>query len=102
MQREGMGRNITMARTSLWNDAAVVGQMNQGLVDTMIHASANGYDLDRPFITSIVQTRDLIGELITMSITSQGQATGLQALADQKVREVDALLQRDGELGTAR
>jgi len=102
MQREGMLRNITMVRTSLWTDTSITSLMNPGLVDTMIHASANGYDLDRPFITSIVRARDLIGELITESINTRGTSPGLQALADQKVREVNDLLRADGEFGSAR
>jgi len=102
MQREGMLRNITMVRSSLWTDTSITSRMNQGLVDTMIHASANGYDLDRPFITSIVRARDLIGELITESINTRGTSPGLQALADQKVREVNDLLRADGEFGSAR
>lgn len=102
MQREGMLRNITMARTSVWNDPSIVAQVHPGLVETMIHASQYGYDLDRPFITSVVRAREYIGELITMSVTTNGTAPGLQALADQRVRDVDALLQADGELGTAR
>jgi len=102
MQREGMLRNITMVRSSLWTDTSITSQMNQGLVDTMIHASANGYDLDRPFITSIVRARDLIGELITESINTRGTSATLQSLADQKVREVNDLLRADGEFGSAR
>jgi len=102
LAQEGMRRNITMARTSMWNDPAIVGKMNPGLVDTMIHASANGYDLDRPFITSVVRARDLIGELITESINTRGASPRLQALADQKVAEVNDLLKADGEFGTAR
>jgi len=102
MAREGMARNITMARTSVWNDPAIVGAMNPGLVDTMKHASANGYDLDRPFITSIVRARDLIGEIITESINTRGTSTRLQELANQKAQEVDALLRADGDFGTAR
>ena len=102
MAQKGMVANITMARTSMWNDPAITSKLNPGLVDTMIHASQNGYPLDRPFITSVVRARDLIGEIITESINTRGTSTRLEALAKQKANEVNELLKADGEYGTAR
>jgi multiple sugar transport system substrate-binding protein len=100
MARRGMEANITMARTSMWNDPAITSRVNPGLVETMVHASRNGYPLDRPFITSVVQARDLIGEIITESINTRGTSTRLQALATEKVNQVNNLLRADGEYGT--
>jgi len=68
----------------------------------MIHASQNGFPLDRPFITSVVRARDFIGEMITESINTRGASPRLQALATQKVADVNELLRADGEYGTAR
>jgi multiple sugar transport system substrate-binding protein len=102
MAIKGMLANITMARNSMWSDPSITSRVNPGLVDTMVHASKNGYPLDRPFITSVVQARDLIGELITESINTRGASTRLEALAWQKVTEVNDLLKADGEYGTAR
>ena len=100
MAQKGMLANITMARTSMWNDPAITSKVNPGLVDTMIHASQNGYPLDRPFITSVVQARDLIGEIITESINTKGTSAKLEALAKEKVNQVNALLKADGEYET--
>ena len=102
MAIKGMQANITMARTSLWNDASITSQVNPGLVDTMVNASKTGYPLDRPFITSVVRARDYIGELITESITTKGTSTKLDAMAKEKVNQVNDLLKADGEYGTAR
>ena len=102
MARKGMLANITMARTSMWKDPTITSQVNPGLVDTMIHASANGYPLDRPFITSVVRARDFIGELITESINTRGASPRLDAMAKQKANDVNDLLKADGEYGTAR
>jgi multiple sugar transport system substrate-binding protein len=102
MAQKGMLANITMARTSMWNDPAITSKVNPGLVETMIHASQNGYALDRPFMTSVVQARDLIGELITESINTKGTSAQLQQLATQKAAQVNDLLKADGEFGTAR
>ena len=102
MAQKGMLANITMARNSMWSDPAITSRVNPGLVETMIHASKNGYPLDRPFITSVVQARDLIGELITESINTRGTSARLETLARQKVAEVNDLLRADGEYGTAR
>jgi multiple sugar transport system substrate-binding protein len=76
--------------------------MDPGLLETRDHASKNGYDLDRPFITSVVRSRDYIGELITESINTRGTSTRLEALAKEKVNQVTDLLKADGEFGTAR
>ena len=97
---KGMASNITMARSSVWSDPQITSSMNQGLVDTMIHASQNGYPYDRPFMTSVVQARDLIGEIITESISTKGTSTRLQALATEKVNAVNELLKADGEYST--
>jgi multiple sugar transport system substrate-binding protein len=102
MAKNGMLANITMARNSMWNDASITSQVNPGLVETMVHASKNGYPLDRPFITSVVQARDLIGEIITESINTRGTSARLQTLATQKAAQVNDLLRADGEYGTAR
>jgi len=102
MARRGMLANITMARTSMWNDPSITAQINPGLVETMIHASKNGFPYDRPFMTSIVQAREIIGEVISESINTRGTSPRLQALTTQKAAEVDNLLRADGEYGTAR
>jgi len=102
MAQRGMLANITMARTSVWNDPAITSQVNPSLVDTMIHASRNGYPYDRPFMTSVVRARELIGEVISESINTRGTSPRLAALARQKAAEVNELLRADGEYGTAR
>lgn len=99
MALKGMAANITMARTSAWNDPSVAATVNPGLVETMRHASQNGYPYDRPFMTSVVKARDLIGEVIIESINSKGASTQLQALATRKAAEVNDLLKADGEYG---
>jgi len=96
---KGMGDAITMARSSVWNDPQITSSMNPGLVETMVHASKNGYPFDRPFMTSVVQARDLIGELITESIATKGTSARLPALAKEKADAVNDLLKADGEYG---
>jgi len=99
MAKKGMLANITMARSSVWNDPSISAQVNPGLVETMKHASQNGYPYDRPFITSVVRARELIGEVISESINTRGTSPRLQALANQKAAEVNDLLRADGEYG---
>ncbi|MCL2442602.1 MAG: sugar ABC transporter substrate-binding protein [Treponema sp.] len=102
MAKRGMLANITMARTSMWNDPSITSQVNPGLVETMIHASQNGYPYDRPFMTSVVKARELIGEVISESINTRGTSPRLQSLATRKAAEVDELLKDDGEYGITR
>jgi len=96
---KGMGKAITMARNSVWSDTSITSQMNQGLVDTKVQAAKYGIPYDRPYMTSVVQARDLIGELITESIATKGTSAKLPDLAKQKVQQVNDLLKKDGEYG---
>lgn len=96
---EGMLSNITMARDSAWADAEVRKIMNPGLVETQAHAAKNGYPYDRPFMSSVGQARDLIGEVIIESINTKGTSAKLALLAQEKVKAVDELLKTDGEYG---
>ena len=86
-----------MARTSVWNDPQVKAKVHPGLIETMQHASAKGFPLDRPWMTSVVKARDLIGEVIIESINTKGESPRLQALATQKAGQVNDLLKEDGE-----
>lgn len=99
LAKQGMLTNITMARDSAWADAEVRKIMNPGLVETQAHAAKNGFPYDRPFMSSVGQARDLIGEVIIESINTKGTSTKLAALAQEKVKAVDELLKTDGEYG---
>ncbi|HAF86543.1 MAG TPA: sugar ABC transporter substrate-binding protein [Sphaerochaeta sp.] len=99
LAKEGMLSNITMARNSAWADKDVRAVMNPGLVETQAHAAKNGYPFDRPFMSSVGQARDLIGEVIIESINTKGTSSKLPALAAEKARAVDELLKADGEYG---
>lgn len=95
----GMLANITMARSSVWADKAVVSKINPGLVETRVFAARNGYPLDRPYMSAVGEARDLIGELIIESINSRGASPTLEKLAEQNVGKVNELLQDTGEYG---
>jgi len=95
----GMLASITMARTSVWSDKAIVSKINPGLVETRAFAARNGYPLDRPYMSAVGEARDLIGELIIESINSRGASTTLEKLAEQNVAKVNELLQDTGEYG---
>lgn len=99
LAKQGMLSNITMARNSAWADTEVRAVMNPGLVETQAHAAKNGYPFDRPFMSSVGQARDLIGEVIIESINTKGTSAKLPALATEKAKAVDELLKTDGEYG---
>jgi len=100
--KSAMLDNIPMARTSVWNDTSITANINPEIVETMIHASQNGYPYALPLMTSIVQARELIGDVISESINTSGTSPRLQNLATQKAAEVNELLKADGEYGLAR
>jgi multiple sugar transport system substrate-binding protein len=96
---KGMLTNITMARSSVWEDKAVLAKVNPGLVETRTFAARNGSPLDRPFMSAVGQARDLIGEVIIESINTNGASPKLEAMARDRVEKVNELLQDTGEYG---
>jgi len=102
LAEKAMLTNIPMARLSVWNDPSVTTHINPGIVDTMIHASQFGYPYPMPLMTSIVQGRNLIGDVISESINTRGTSPRLAPLAAQRVIQLNDLLKADGEYGTAR
>jgi len=96
---KAMLSNITMARTSVWEDKAVLAKVNPGLVETRAFAARNGYPLDRPYMSAVGEARDLIGELIIESINTRGTSPNLEKMAKERVAKVNELLQDTGEYG---
>lgn len=96
---KGMLSNITMARTSVWEDKAVLSKVNPGLVETRAYAAKNGNPLDRPYMSAVGEARDLIGELIIESINTRGASASLEKMAKEKVTKVNEILQDTGEFG---
>ena len=96
---KGMLANITMARSSVWEDPAVLAKINPGLVETRAFAAVNGYPSDRPYMSAVGEARDLIGELIIESINTKGTSTKLESMAKDKVDKVNEILQDTGEFG---
>lgn len=99
MAIKGMMGNITMARSSVWDDQVVRSKMNPGLIETRAFAAKNGTPVDRPYMSAVGEARDLIGELIIESINTKGTSTKLDQLAKEKVNRVNELLQDSGESG---
>ena len=96
---QAMTANITMARSSVWEDKAVLAKINPGLVETRAFAAKNGTPFDRPYMSAVGEARDLIGELIIESISTKGESTKLEALAKDRAKKVNELLQDTGEYG---
>ena len=95
----GLQANITMARSSVWEDKAILAKVNPGLVETRAFAAKNGYPLDRPYMSAVGEARDLIGELVIESINTKGKSANLEAMAKDKVEKVNEILQDTGEYG---
>jgi multiple sugar transport system substrate-binding protein len=99
LAKRGMQANITMARSSVWEDKEILAKINPGLIETRTYAAQHGTPLDRPYMSAVGEARDLIGELVTESINSKGASANLEKLAKEKARQVDELLQDTGEYG---
>ena len=95
----GMLANITMARSSVWEDKAILAKINPGLVETRAYAAKNGNPLDRPYMSAVGEARDLIGELIIESINTKGASANLEKMAKDKVAKVNEILEDTGEYG---
>ena len=96
---KGMLANITMARSSVWEDKVVLAKVNPGLVETRAFAAKNGNPFDRPVMSAVGQARDLIGEVIIESIDSKGASPKLAAMAKDRAGKVNELLRDAGEYG---
>jgi len=96
---KGMLTDITMARSSVWEDRAVLAKVNPGLVETRAYAAKYGNPLDRPFMSAVGEARDLIGEVIIESINTNGASPRLEAMAKDRVEKVNRLLRESGEYG---
>ncbi len=96
---KGMASNITMARSSVWEDKAILAKTNPGLVETRAYAAKHGNPLDRPYMSAVGEARDLIGELVIESINTKGTSTNLDKMAKDKVAQVNEMLQDTGEYG---
>lgn len=96
---KAMAANITMARSSVWDDKAVVSKIEPGLVETRAIAAKSGTPTDRPFMSAVGEARDLIGEILIESINTKGASTQLDAMAKDRAEKVNALLRDTGEYG---
>ena len=99
MAIKGMMGNITMARSSVWEDQIVRSKMNPGLIATRAFAAKHGTPVDRPYMSAVGEARDLIGEVIIESINTKGTSAKLDQMAKEKVTKVNELLQDSGEFG---
>jgi multiple sugar transport system substrate-binding protein len=95
----GMQANITMARSSVWEDKKVIAATNPGLVETRAYAAANGNPLDRPYMSAVGEARDRIGELVIESINTKGESPNLAAAAKDRAAKVNELLKDADEYG---
>lgn len=96
---KGLLANITMARTSVWEDPAVVAKVVPGLVETRAFVAKNGNPSDRPFMSAVGEARDLIGEIIIESINTKGASPQIDEMAKERVAKVNTLLRDTGEYG---
>jgi multiple sugar transport system substrate-binding protein len=99
MAVKAMMGNITMARSSVWDDQVVRSKINPGLISTRAFAAKNGTPFDRPYMSAVGEARDLIGELIIESINSKGTSANLDKMAKEKAERVNELLKDTGEYG---
>ncbi len=99
MQKRGMLANIPMVRNSAWADSEVRAKMNPEIIATQAFAAKNGSPYDRPYMSAVGEARDRIGEVIIESINTSGTSSKLEAMAKDKVKDVNELLEDTGEYG---
>ena len=59
----------------------------------------NGFPYDRPYMSAVGEARDRIGELVIESINTAGASENLEKMAQEKVKNVNELLEDSGEFG---
>ncbi len=88
----------TMARSSVWNDAEVLPKIHPDLNNSFKMTGPIGTPYDRPLMTSVVEARDAIGDIIVRSITTGGTGD-IEAAAKAATVKVNDLLTKAGEFG---
>lgn len=86
----------TMSRASVWSDAEVLAKIQPDLALSAKKTGPTATPYDRPLMTSVVEARDYIGDVIVKSIESGGTAD-IESLAKAAVVKVNELLERAGE-----
>ena len=87
----------TMSRSSVWSDAEVLAKINPDLSLTAKKTGPIATPYDRPLMTSVVEARDAIGDVIVKSIETGGTGD-IEALAKIATKKVNELLANAGEL----
>ncbi len=87
----------TMSRNSVWNDSEVLAKIHPDMAQTMKKTGPIATPYDRPLMTSVVEARDAIGEVIVKSIETGG-TVDIESLAKAATKKVNDLLDKAGEL----
>ncbi|HEX3045794.1 MAG TPA: sugar ABC transporter substrate-binding protein, partial [Bacillota bacterium] len=87
----------TMSRNSVWSDSEVLAKIHPDMALTMKKTGPIATPYDRPLMTSVVEARDAIGEVIVKSIETGGTAD-IETLAKAATKKVNDLLAKAGEL----
>lgn len=87
----------TMSRNSVWSDSEVLAKIHPDMALTAKKTGPIATPYDRPLMTSVVEARDAIGEVIVKSIDTGGSAD-IETLAKAATKKVNDLLAKAGEL----
>jgi len=89
---------VTMSRASVWSDPEVLAKIQPDLAFTAKKTGQIGTPTDRPLMTSVVEARDIIGDVIVKSIETGGTSSEIDSMAKAATKKVNDLLEKAGEL----
>jgi multiple sugar transport system substrate-binding protein len=89
---------VTVKRTSVLTDPDVLTKLPTGYGDVALAAGKTGKPYSSPMITSSQEARDEIGNVLTKSIETGGDAS-IDALAKACTQKINALMAKSGEGG---
>jgi len=88
----------TMSRTSVWSDSEVLAKIQPDLALSAKKSGPTAFPTDRPLMTSVVEARDIIGDVIVKAIETGGTGD-IESMAKAAAKKVNDLLEKAGELG---
>ncbi|HEX3044696.1 MAG TPA: sugar ABC transporter substrate-binding protein [Bacillota bacterium] len=88
----------TMSRASVWGDPDVLAKIQPDLALSAKKTGPIATPYDRPLMTSVVEARDIIGDVIVKAIETGGTGD-IESMAKTATKKVNDLLEKAGELG---
>lgn len=99
MTKKAQLSGLTMSRSSVWNDSDILAKIRPDLALSAKKTAPIAIPTGQPLMTSVVEARDIIGDVIVKAIETGGASNEIDSMAKTAAQKVNNLLQKAGEYG---